>query len=365
MTKSTSGMKSIYLFYAICFGCVLVYLFSGSSSRASSLLSRSPTAKKEQSLRNSDGNILQLAFKDCSKLPHNYPGQSLSPPQEIWLPEGQREPSNKFISPQRIFEEINKCSHCDASRYAINIGAAGSKCDQDVTYCVLDEWNQNFQFGALLFEGRHSAAETLRQQMHLKYGDRNNKIDVVEKFAQPSELPDILEQHNVPKNPAWLKVDIDSYDWPMVESILTRVTPRVIWMEVNGEVPPPIQFAARPLEYTVGVHNDEDEGAMLNTLTGFYGASFAYVTAMLKSAGYRPLQIVLYNAVWIHESVADPFKSVTKDVDELFCMGKKGFADHYYELGLAGSIEEIKADINAAKQKKESFPWLAELHIGV
>jgi hypothetical protein len=89
----------------------------------------------------------------------------------------------------------------------------------------------------------------------------------------------------VPGDTDLLKLDIDGYDGPVLREILRAgFRPKVLQLEVQPEIPPPIEFAVL---YDPAYRCADDAGKV----GGFYGASLGYVSNLGRRFGYFPVQV--------------------------------------------------------------------------
>src|SRR5215471_10420195 len=58
----------------------------------------------------------------------------------------------------------------------------------------------------------------------------------------PANIAEVLRDEGCPSAPILLKVDIDSFDGPLLEAALASFEPDVIHIEVNPDFPPPLKF---------------------------------------------------------------------------------------------------------------------------
>lgn len=61
-------------------------------------------------------------------------------------------------------------------------------------------------------------------------------------LVTPANVASLLEEHNVPREFGVLSLDIDSYDYWVLDAILKSFRPRVVVTEINEKVPPPVRF---------------------------------------------------------------------------------------------------------------------------
>jgi hypothetical protein len=60
----------------------------------------------------------------------------------------------------------------------------------------------------------------------------------IKEFITPFNICDVLKKYDCPKDFDFLSLDIDSFDYDVLESILQKYSPRVICSEFNGTLDP-------------------------------------------------------------------------------------------------------------------------------
>merc|ERR1711924_54652 len=95
-----------------------------------------------------------------------------------------------------------------------------------------------------------------------------------------------------------LKVDIDSWDCDVARAALLRLSPkpRVVWIEINWSIPPPIRFARL-------YHPDwAQRVAALPRFPWTHGCSLSYAVDILKRFGYQLAALEDNDAVFLLSS---------------------------------------------------------------
>ena len=64
-------------------------------------------------------------------------------------------------------------------------------------------------------------------------------------FVTPENVVALLRAENVPADFGVLSLDIDSYDYWVLDAILRNFRPRVVVTEINEKIPPPVRFVVR------------------------------------------------------------------------------------------------------------------------
>lgn len=118
--------------------------------------------------------------------------------------------------------------------------------------------------------------------------------------------------------PVWLdvlKVDIDSYDCPVLEALLGRLNARIILMEVNPSIPPPYQWAMlhHPELWTFFNNFPQPEEVPIR------GCSLSYAIDLLRRFGYDFVAFGGHDAVFTHRSVRSAWLPLQPPMDEFDC----------------------------------------------
>lgn len=110
----------------------------------------------------------------------------------------------------------------------------------------------------------------------------------------PSNVNAMLMGFEVPQEFTILNLDIDSYDYFVIEEMLKfGFRPLVISMEVNEKIPPPIFFTVKyeDAHYWSGDH--------------FFGCSLTAAAKLLKPFGYILESLQYNNAIFIRSDIAN------------------------------------------------------------
>ncbi|MEX3008751.1 hypothetical protein [Hoeflea sp. TYP-13] len=130
-------------------------------------------------------------------------------------------------------------------------------------------------------------------QLAFVYTEFSNTQLAMARVTPPSVGP-LLASHDVPKVFDVLNIDIDSYDLPVMKSILTAgYRPKIITFEISEEIPPPIYFCA---DYHEGV--DYGHGAL-------FGCSVVAAAESIRPFGYRLESVQYNNAFFVLDAVCD------------------------------------------------------------
>lgn len=94
-------------------------------------------------------------------------------------------------------------------------------------------------------------------------------------------------------------VDIDSYDAPLLEQMLSCTRPRMVIVEVNPDIPPPLRFTVEYLPRREVDVEAQDSVQGDTELYGFFGASITHWVAMLQPHGYALVGIENHDAIFV------------------------------------------------------------------
>lgn len=125
----------------------------------------------------------------------------------------------------------------------------------------------------------------------------------------PNNVINLLKAYEVPQDFTFLNLDIDSYDLFLMKEILNNFKPKLISMEINEKIPPPIYFTVLFDEkhYWQGDH--------------FYGCSAYAATETVKPCGYILESIQYNNAIFIRSDIAQKNNLQDISVEDAYLEG--------------------------------------------
>lgn len=233
---------------------------------------------------------------------------------------------------------INQAYPQFANRYAVNIGAGDGIGCNDPVYPLYQQG-----FGGLAIEADDNAelAQNLPSDAITK---------VLGTFVTPINAASLLSEHGCPQTPDFFKLDIDGYDGPVLLEILRAgYRPKVMQIEINPEIPPPIEFA-------VLYDPDYRPWDAERRVGGFYSASLAYIANLTRRFGYRPVQIdfitpFTHDVTLVHQDYAAVVSQVIgrelpSSLRELFLAHPPGYS-HFAEYGIDSFAWRYREDYHA------------------
>jgi hypothetical protein len=114
----------------------------------------------------------------------------------------------------------------------------------------------------------------------------------------PYNIIDLFKAYNVPHTPLLLSLDIDGYDYYVLDSLLSHYRPCVVCVEINEKIPPPIKFTVK-----------YDDGYMYKC-DHFYGQSICQLYETCKKHSYSLVELHYNNAFLVPAELPN-FKPLT------------------------------------------------------
>jgi hypothetical protein len=142
-------------------------------------------------------------------------------------------------------------------------------------------------------------------------------------MVTPENVVSLLSANEVPQELGVLSLDIDSYDYYVLEKILTCYRPSIICVEINERIPPPIKFT---LKWEPNIVLPQDY---------CYGQSISQLYELCKKYDYGIVDLEFNNAFL-----------VTQEISRMPSLSPK-------EAYRKGFLER--------PDRKEKFPWGREM----
>ncbi len=160
----------------------------------------------------------------------------------------------------------------DTSRTAVDIGA-GDGIKSSNTYALFrNGWT------GVGIEGHHRRARLLVQAYKKLPG-----VAAHRGFVTPFNVVPLLESYSIEREFGVLSLDIDSYDYWVLDALLARFRPRLIVTEINEKIPPPVKFR---------VNYDPD----FRLTHHFFGYSIESLSELCARHGYSLIALEYNNA---------------------------------------------------------------------
>jgi hypothetical protein len=251
-----------------------------------------------------------------------YPGLALNPPVKIDAFQvhhektvGMPPPEDYwFLDVRAILKVIDQASP-NMSRWAINLGAKpqGFNNVEEFNGHVIETGDDVSILYHMGFSGINFDLSRNKEKTDAFYQKLGPKMHVAYDVF-PDNIVSALQTHSVPTNPAFLKVDVDSFECEFIKHILQAgYRPLVISSEVNAVPVPPLQYSA--LYARDGTTYDDYVGNMLGS------CSLQYMHNLIQPFGYTLIQFPLEDGWWVRNEFAHLFGKISHDPATLYRIG--------------------------------------------
>lgn len=192
---------------------------------------------------------------------------------------------SNFDEERILADFIKELLPADHTRTAVDIGA-GDGVKASNTYALFREgWR------GLGVEAHPRRARRLARNYKSFEG-----VAAARSLVTPENVVELLKAHDIPREFSVLSLDIDSYDYWVLDALLKSYRPYLVVTEINEKIPPPIRFVVKydpgfePAHHFFG-HSIESL-ADLCAAHGYVIIALEYNNAFLAPAdlaGVRPL----------------------------------------------------------------------------
>ena len=158
------------------------------------------------------------------------------------------------------------------ARTAVDIGAGDGVKSSNTYALFLDGWR------GLGVDENERRARRLAQSYRRLQG-----VVACNARVTPANVVELLESHGIGRGFDLLSIDIDSYDYFVLDPILEHFRPSLVVTEINEKIPPPIKFV---------VKYDPD----FRPAHHFFGQSIASLAELCGARGYSIVALEYNNA---------------------------------------------------------------------
>lgn len=171
------------------------------------------------------------------------------------------------------------------TRFFVDIGASNSPADSQSEKLIGKGWS------GIMFECDPNKYDGLVDRM------KSKNVIVIGDKVTPDNIIEHLSTNNVP-NQFYLSIDIDGYDYFVLDKILSKYSPELIISEINEKIPPPIEFTVL---YDKNYWWD---------VSHFYGYSLAMLTTLLEKYEYKIDSLDYNNVILVKGKQTTPLKEI-------------------------------------------------------
>jgi len=122
------------------------------------------------------------------------------------------------------------------NRFCVDLGAADGQNGSNTFLLLLNGW----QGLAIEKEPRYFRG------MQAMYQELGLQAQLLNESITPENINLLLATEAVPAEPAFLSLDIDSWDYWVLKNLLQHYRPVLICTEINETIPPPLRFTQAP-----------------------------------------------------------------------------------------------------------------------
>lgn len=170
-------------------------------------------------------------------------------------------------------------------KFFVDIGCSSETSSSQTEYLLDMGWS------GLMFEYDNLKYNTQKIKMS------NKNVRVINEKVTPENVLNLLENNNTPNN-FFLSLDIDGYDFFILEKIFTMYQPNLVISEINEKIPHDIKFTVK-----------YDEKYFWDS-SHFYGYSIFMLEDLLSEYKYKILELDYNNVVLIPGQQIETFKEV-------------------------------------------------------
>ena len=177
---------------------------------------------------------------------------------------------NKFSEEELIIQNyLDNIEINNNNKFAVDIASQDGVLGNQTIKLFLDGYNGvAFEFDGKFFSILSSFYSNFK------------RIVLIKSKVTPNNILKYLDSVDCPLNFAFLSLDIDSFDFYILNSILSKYRPSLICLEINENIPPPIKFTVEfANEY---IWDDENNHFQGQSISKAYELCLKYDYKILK-----------------------------------------------------------------------------------
>jgi hypothetical protein len=218
---------------------------------------------------------------------------------------------------QRIIEDcISQLNITGPQRTVVDIGASDGIRRSNSFKLIMDGWRGiGFEY-----DSRDAAKLAARYRFY-------PRAFACRCAVTPLNVVNLLKAYSIENDFGVLSLDIDGYDYWVLDALLEEFRPRLIVSEYNEKIPPPIKFTVKyDLEFRVTHH--------------FYGYSIAKLEGLLDKHNYALINVE-YNNVFLTPAELPGVRKL--EIDEAYRTGYRDRADRKEKFRPNANMEPLLA----------------------
>ena len=138
---------------------------------------------------------------------------------------------SNFDEEQMLAGFVTRLDPEGVARTAVDVGAGDGIRGSNTYALFLRGWR------GVGFEGDERRARRLARAYRNLEG-----VEARQALVTPANIVGLLREYGVPRDFGVLSLDIDSYDYWVLDAVLESFRPRVVVTEINEKIPPPVRF---------------------------------------------------------------------------------------------------------------------------
>ena len=199
---------------------------------------------------------------------------------EVWRIPRTGAPRQSFFDEERILRDLLRAVPV-GNEFYVDIGAGNGELHSNTVSLARSGWS------GLAVECDGARFVRMAHRYRELPGIRLSRARVT-----PANVVSLLAAHDVPRDFAFLNLDIDSFDYFVLQAILGAYRPAIMCVEINEKIPPPIRFTVNwdPSHQYAGDH--------------FYGMSLALLEDLAIRHRYALVALEYNSAFLVAQDVA-------------------------------------------------------------
>jgi hypothetical protein len=167
------------------------------------------------------------------------------------------------------------------------------------------------------------------------------KVSLARCFVTPDNVLDLLRYHEAPYDVDLFSLDIDSFDYFVLEKVLERYRPRLLICEINEKIPVPLKFS---LVYRKGVMPPGGD---------FYGMSLSMCCELMLRHDYKLIDYNYNNAYFVPKS-QDGVPALSPE--HAYAQGYRDRSDRAYIFAYNAKFDHL-----LTLPPNEAMAWLSQV----